>query len=56
MPRWTQQVGVSVVLVALTASAWSQTARYTFQRRRSEMILQSTVRPWTVRLIRLWPM
>lgn len=29
MPRWTQQLGRSVVLVALAASAWSQTARYT---------------------------
>lgn len=29
MPRWTQQLGMSVVLVALTASASSQTAHYT---------------------------
>ena len=29
MPRWTQQLGMSVVLVALAASAWSQTAHYT---------------------------
>jgi soluble lytic murein transglycosylase-like protein len=29
MPRWTQQLELSVVLVALTASAWSQTAHYT---------------------------
>ena len=29
MLRWTQQLGVSVVLVALAASAWSQTAHYT---------------------------
>lgn len=29
MPRWTQQLGMSVVLVAVAASAWSQTARYT---------------------------
>lgn len=28
MPRWTQQLGMLVVLVALTAAAWSQTARY----------------------------
>src|ERR1019366_7338461 len=29
MPRWTQQLGMSVVLVALAACAWSQTAHYT---------------------------
>jgi membrane-bound lytic murein transglycosylase B len=29
MPRWTQQLGMAVVLVALAASAWSQTAHYT---------------------------
>jgi len=29
MRRWTQQLGVSVVLVGLVASAWSQTSRYT---------------------------
>jgi membrane-bound lytic murein transglycosylase B len=29
MPRWTQQLGLSIVLVALAASAWSQTAHYT---------------------------
>jgi membrane-bound lytic murein transglycosylase B len=29
MLRWTQQLGVSVVLVGLVASAWSQTAHYT---------------------------
>lgn len=29
MPRLTQQLGMSVVLVALAASAWSQTAHYT---------------------------
>jgi len=29
MLRWTHQLGVSVVLVALAASAWSQTAHYT---------------------------
>ena len=29
MPRWTQQLGMSVVLVALAASAWSQTEHYT---------------------------
>ena len=29
MPRWTQQLGMSGVLVALTASAGSQTAHYT---------------------------
>src|ERR1039457_4233083 len=29
MLRWTQQLGVSVVLVGLAASAWSQTAHYT---------------------------
>jgi membrane-bound lytic murein transglycosylase B len=29
MPRWTQQLGMSVVLVALAVSAWSQTAHYT---------------------------
>lgn len=29
MLRWTQQLGMLVVLVALVASAWSQTARYT---------------------------
>jgi membrane-bound lytic murein transglycosylase B len=29
MPRWTQQLGLLVVLVALVASAWSQTAHYT---------------------------
>jgi Transglycosylase SLT domain len=29
MPRWTQQLGMSVVLVALALPAWSQTARYT---------------------------
>jgi membrane-bound lytic murein transglycosylase B len=28
MLRWTQQLGVSVALVALAASAWSQTAHY----------------------------
>jgi hypothetical protein len=28
MLRWTQQLGVSVVLVALAGSAWSQTAHY----------------------------
>ncbi len=29
MLRWTQQLGVAVVLVGLVASAWSQTAHYT---------------------------
>lgn len=29
MPRWTQQLGMSIVLVGLAVSAWSQTARYT---------------------------
>lgn len=29
MPRWTQQLGMLVVLGALAASAWSQTAHYT---------------------------
>lgn len=29
MPRWTQQLGIPLVLVALAASAWSQTVRYT---------------------------
>ena len=29
MPSWTRQLGSSVVLVALAASAWSQTAHYT---------------------------
>jgi soluble lytic murein transglycosylase-like protein len=29
MLRWTRQLGVSVVLVGLVASAWSQTAHYT---------------------------
>ena len=29
MPRWTQQLGMFVVLGALAASAWSQTAHYT---------------------------
>jgi membrane-bound lytic murein transglycosylase D len=29
MLRWTQQLGMSIVLVALAASAWSQTAHYT---------------------------
>ena len=29
MPSWTRQLGIPVVLVALAASAWSQTAHYT---------------------------
>src|SRR5450755_294276 len=29
MPRWTQQLGMTVVLVTLATSAWSQTAHYT---------------------------
>lgn len=29
MPRWIEQLGMMVVMVALVASAWSQTARYT---------------------------
>jgi len=29
MPRWTQQFGMAVALVALAASAWAQTAHYT---------------------------
>jgi membrane-bound lytic murein transglycosylase B len=28
MPRWTQQLGMAVVLVALASSAWSQTAQH----------------------------
>jgi soluble lytic murein transglycosylase-like protein len=28
MPRWTQRLGISVVLVTIAASAWSQTAHY----------------------------
>jgi len=29
MPRWTQRFGMLAVMVAVTASAWSQTAHYT---------------------------
>ena len=56
MLRWTQQLGVSVVLVALAASAWSQTAHYTVPAATVGDDFAVYHQAVTVQLIRLWPM